>query len=56
MRPGVHYNQTYVPVLDWESISILLSKILRNNWDTMQLNYVLVFPREPVDRDCYMKI
>ena len=53
---GVHYNQTYAPVAAWESIGILLSTVLCNNWKTIQLGFLLSFPQEPVERDCYMNI
>ena len=56
MSPGVHCNQNYSPVAAWESIRILFSTVLRNNWKTMQLGYVLVFPQAPVERECYMNI
>ena len=56
MRLRVHYNQTYYPVAAWESISILLYTVLHNNWRTMQLNYMLDFTQEPVERECYMNI
>ena len=56
MRPVVHYNQTYAAVAIWESIMILLSLILRNTWNTMQIDYVLDFTQAPVESKCYIKI
>ena len=35
---------------------ILLSTLLRNNWKTIQLDYILYFTEEPVDRERYMNI
>ena len=54
--PGVHYNNTYTPVVAWESIRILLYTVLRNNWNTMQIDYVLHFPQQPAKRECYTNI
>ena len=56
MRPGVHYNQTHAPVLAWGFIMILLSTVIRNNWKTMHIDYVLNFPWAPVNRGCYFNI
>ena len=55
-RPGQHYDQTFAPVATWESVRILLALALRNNWHTIQLDYVLAFPQAPVERECYMQI
>ena len=38
MYPGFHYNQTYAPVAVWESIMILLSKVLNNHWKDMHID------------------
>jgi hypothetical protein len=33
-----------------------LALVLRHNWKTKQLDYVLAFPQAPVERECYMRI
>ena len=38
MIPGVHYNQTYAPLMAWDYIHIILSTILYNDWKTMHLD------------------
>ena len=53
---GVHYDQTYAPVASWETIRLLLTMVLKNNWKTRQLDYVLAFPQAPAERELYMKI
>ena len=53
---GRDYDQTYAPVVTWESIRLLLAMNLRNKWKTRQIDYVLAFPQAPVDRECYMEI
>ena len=35
MCPGFCHNQIYAPVVDWYSIRILLSTLLRNNRKTI---------------------
>ena len=56
MHLGVHYSQTYVPVAAWESIIILLYAVLRNNWKTVQTEYVLDFTQAPIEMECYTNI
>ena len=46
---GVHYDQTYAPVTSWETIRLLLTMVLKNNWKTRQLDYVLAFPQTPAE-------
>jgi len=55
-REGEHYDHTYAPVASWESIRLLLTMVLRNNWKTKQLDFVLAFPQAPVEKVCYMKV
>ncbi len=50
------YDQSYAPVASWESIRILLSLVLRNNWHTLQLDFVQAYPQAPADREYYMEI
>jgi Reverse transcriptase (RNA-dependent DNA polymerase) len=35
---------------------LLHAMVLRNGWKTRQLDYVLVFPQAPAERELYMKI
>ena len=54
MNPGVYCNKTYEPVAGWDSIMILLSTVLHNNWKMTKIDYVLSFTKAPVERECYM--
>jgi hypothetical protein len=56
MKKEIHYRKTFAPVASWESIRLLLALTLRNNWHTIQLDYVLAFPQAPVEWTLYMKI
>ena len=50
------YDLSFAPVASWESIRILLALVMRNNWHTMQLDFVQAYPQAPADRDYYMEI
>ena len=55
-RKGVHYDQTYAPVTSWKFIRLLLILIVKYNWHSKQIDYVLAFPQAPIERELYMKI
>ena len=50
------YDQTYSPVASWNIIRLLLILVLAHSWHTIQLDYVLAFTQDPVNRNLYMKI
>ena len=56
MRPGIHYDQTYAPVVSWNSIRTLLVMSALHKWHTRQIDYVLAFPQAPVEREIWMEI
>jgi hypothetical protein len=53
---GVHYDQTYSPVVVWQTTRFFLIQSLLNNWKTKQLDFVPAFPQAPVERELYMKL
>jgi hypothetical protein len=53
---GVHYNETYSPVVAWPTTRFFLTQSLLHNWKTKQIDFVLAFPQAPVERDLYMEI
>src|SRR6056300_397126 len=56
MIKGKHYDQTYAPVANWNSIRTLLFVSAMHDWHTRQIDYVLAFPQAPIDREIFMKI
>lgn len=55
MKNDIHYEETYAPVASWKSVRILTTLATALSWHTVQLNYVLAYPREPVERELYIK-
>ncbi len=53
---GVHYEQTYSPVVAWSTTRFFLIQSLLQKWHTKQLDFVLAFPQAKVERDLYMDI
>ena len=56
MHPEDPYNNNYVPFAAWEYIGILLFTVLLNNWNMIQIDYMIDFRREPVQREIYIEI
>ncbi len=53
---GLHYDQTYSPVVAWPATRFFLIQSLLNDWHTKQLDYVMEFPQANVERELYMEI
>jgi hypothetical protein len=53
---GVHYDQTYSPVVTWPATRFFLTQSLIHRWTTRQLDFVLAYPQAPVECDLYMEI
>jgi hypothetical protein len=53
---GVHYQDTYSPVVSWAMTRFFLVQALLKGWHTKQIDYVMAFPQAPVERDLYMEI
>ena len=53
---GVHYEETYAPVVGWATIRFFMTLAIINNWHTRQLDFVLAFPQADIERELYMKL
>jgi hypothetical protein len=49
IKQGIHYDQTYAPVVSWNSIRALLIMSTLHNWHTRLIFKVLAFPQAPVE-------
>ena len=53
---GVHFWETYSPVVKWFSIRFFLLLALLKGWRTRQIDFVLAYPQAPVETPLYMKV
>jgi hypothetical protein len=53
---GVHYEETYAPVVGWATIGFFITLAIINNWHTRELDFVLAYPQADIERDLYMKL
>ena len=51
---GIHYKNTYAPVVTWTTIRFLLTLSVINNWHTRQIDFVLAYPQAKISHDVYM--
>jgi len=55
-RYGIHYDETYSPVVTWATTRFFLIQSLLLGWHTQQLDFTLAYPQADVDRPLYMEI
>jgi hypothetical protein len=53
---GIHFTETYSPVVNWFSVRLVTTLALLNNWHTRQIDFVLAYPQAPLPYDNYMKL
>ena len=53
---GVHYDETFSPVVAWSTIRMMLTLSIINGWHARQIDFVLAFPQAKVRTDIYMHL
>lgn len=53
---GVHYHETFSPVVAWSTVRLLLTLSEIYGWHARQIDFVLAFPQADVKTDVYMHI
>ena len=53
---GVHFDETYAPVVAWPTIRLLMLMAINNGWHSRQIDCVLAYPQAPIERDLYMEL
>jgi hypothetical protein len=53
---GIHYWETYAPVVQWTSIRMCPILSILQNWHTGQLDFVLAYPQADVETEQYMEM
>jgi hypothetical protein len=56
MIKGLHYEETYAPVVQWAKIRFFMTMAILNNWHTRQLDFGLAYTQADIERDLYMKL
>ena len=53
---GVHYEDTFSPVVAWSTVRFMLTLSEVYNWHARQIDFVLAFPQADVKTDIYMNV
>src|SRR6056300_496482 len=53
---GIHYDETFSPVVSWSTVRLMLVLSIIHNWHARQIDFVLAFPQAKVRKDIYMNI
>ena len=53
---GIHYDETYSPVVQWSSVRIALILTISQGWSSRQIDFVLAFPQADITHDNYMRL
>lgn len=53
---GIHYQESFLPVVSWSTIRFMLTMAIINNWYARQVDFVLAFPQAKVRTDIYMQV
>jgi len=56
MIKGIHYEETYAPVVAWATIRFFLTLAVINNWHTRQLDFLLAFTQADIEWDLYIRL
>ena len=53
---GVHYDETFSPVVGWSTIRLMLTMSVIHGWHARQIEFVLAFPQAKMRTDIYMHL
>ena len=53
---GLHYTETYSPVVQWFTVRLILILAKLNNYHTKQIDFILAYPQADIPFDNYMKL
>ena len=53
---GVHYWDTYAPVVTWQAVRLFLILLILLGWQSRQLDFVMAYPQAPAEIPLYMRL
>ena len=53
---GIHFWETFAPVVTWASIRLVLILAQVMKWHTRQIDFVLAFPQAPAETDLHIEM
>ena len=53
---GLHYWETYEPVVTWQTLRVFMVISLIHGWASCQLDVVMAYPQAPAEKPLYMRL
>ena len=53
---GVHYWDTYAPVVTWQTVQFFLILSILLGWSSRQLDFVMAYPQAPAEMPLYLRL
>lgn len=53
---GVHYYETYSPVVTWFAVKIMITCSIHFGWSFCQVDFIQAYSQAPIEYDIYMKL
>ena len=53
---GVHYWDTYAPVVTWQTVRLFLILSILLGWQSRQLDFIMAYPQAPAEMPLYMRL
>jgi hypothetical protein len=53
---GMYYYETYMPVVTWFTIRLLITFGIIFHWALHQVDFVMAYPQAPIEEDIYMEL
>jgi hypothetical protein len=55
LQEFIDYWSTYLPVVSWNTVRLVIVMALLNDWHMQSIDFVLASPQAPINTDIYMK-
>lgn len=52
---GIDYFDTYAPVVQWSTIRLVLTLVLKHGWSTRQVDYTNAFAQADLPEEVYIE-
>jgi hypothetical protein len=56
MKKGLHYEDTYSPLVSWQNIRLFLILAAINGWHTTQIDFVMAYTQADIATITYMEL
>ena len=56
MKQGIHFDQTYSPVVAWQTIRLFLIIAAVNKWKSIQIDFVMAYTQANINKTAYMEL